>query len=61
MNEEQRQARIQVAALEDLVDVGFKPDELVQLTTVHGNHAIHELRAVPAATQSPLDRQNKRE
>jgi hypothetical protein len=50
-----------VAALEDLVDVGFKPDELVQLTTVHGNHAIHELRAVPAAKQSPLDRQNKRE
>jgi Uma2 family endonuclease len=42
----------QVAAFEDLVDVGFEPDQLVQLPPVHGHHAIHQLRAVPAAKRS---------
>ena len=61
MKDEQGQARSQVAPLENLVDVGFEPDEFVQLATVHSHHAVYKLRAVPAARQSPLDNQTKRE
>ena len=61
MKEEQGQARLQVAPLENLVNIGLEPDEFVQLTTVHSHHTVYKLRAVPAARQSPLDNQTKRE
>ena len=38
-----------MAALEDLVNIGFEPNKLVQLPTIHRHHAIHKLRTVPAA------------
>jgi hypothetical protein len=38
-----------MAALEDLVNIGFEPNKLVQLPTIHRHHAVDKLRTVPAA------------
>ncbi len=57
--EEQGWARIQVAALENLVNIGFKPNQFVQLPSVHRHYTVYQLRAVPAAKPLAFDERKK--